>query len=153
MINDIQLFFNAFLKMIPDLIILLLGIVLLFVMAKKLPKEIVKEVFIKTKDGFIIHTSSNPGNPLDCVVFYVTILLFNLIFSFLFIFFAKQNFIFNIIKIIFYITLFLCFIIETIIKLKKMKTVKMDLSYKKYLYIINILTIIIITYILLNKIL
>ena len=71
----------------------------------------------------------------------------------LFIFFAKQNFIFNIIKIIFYITLFLCFIIETIIKLKKMKTVKMDLSYKKYLYIINILTIIIITYILLNKIL
>lgn len=138
----IQLY--AFLKVIPDLILFLLGIILLLIMSKKLPKEIVDDVFVKTKNGFVIHTSPKPGNPLDCVVFYVTILLFNLIFSFLFIFFAKQNFIFNIIKIIFYITLF---------KLKKMKTVKMDLSYKKYLYIINILTIIIITYILLNKIL
>lgn len=147
----IQLY--AFLKVIPDLILFLLGIILLLIMSKKLPKEIVDDVFVKTKNGFVIHTSPKPGNPLDCVVFYVTILLFNLIFSFLFIFFVKQNFIFNIIKIIFYITLFLCFIIETIIKLKKMKTVKMDLSYKKYLYIINILTIIIITYILLNKIL
>ena len=152
MINDIQLFFNAFLKIIPDLIILLLGIVLLFIMAKKLPKEIVKEVFIKTKDGFIIHTSPNPGNPLDCIIFYISILFFNLIFSFLSIFFIKQSFIFNIIKNIFYIILFLCFIIEIIKKMKQMKTIKIDLTYKKVLYIVNIITIIVISYLILNKI-